>query len=88
MQITRKEFLDLAARGAAGVAAVNSSVDFLTRSEARGATAVLASPEVKKIHDYIAAHKEEHIAVVQRDLRQPSVSSWNRPPPTDHWCCS
>ncbi|HEY3131092.1 MAG TPA: M20/M25/M40 family metallo-hydrolase [Acidobacteriota bacterium] len=78
MQLNRKEFLDLAARAAAGVAAVNSTFDFLARSEARGANAVLASPEVKKVHDYIAAHKEEHIAAVQRDLRQPSVSSWNR----------
>ena len=39
MQITRKEFLDLATRGAAGVAAVKSSFDFLARSDARGASA-------------------------------------------------
>ncbi len=78
MQLNRKEFLDLAARGAMGAAAVYSSFDFLGHAEARHAAEVLASPEVKKVHDYITAHKEEHITLVQRDLRQPSVSSWNR----------
>jgi acetylornithine deacetylase/succinyl-diaminopimelate desuccinylase-like protein len=78
MELTRKEFLDLAARGAVGAAAAYSTFDFLARAQARDVTDVLRSPEVRKVHDYIAAHKEEHIALVQRDLRQPSVSSWNR----------
>ncbi len=38
---------------------------------------VLASDELAKIHDHIAAEKDRHVAAVQADLRQPSVSSWN-----------
>lgn len=77
MQLTRKEFLDLAAKTAMSTAAL-STFDFLGRAEARQTSDVLTSPEVKKVHDYIAKHREEHIANVQRDLRQPSVSSWNK----------
>jgi hypothetical protein len=78
MELTRKEFLDLAARGVVGAAAAYSTFDFLGRAEARDVADVLQSPEVRKVRDHIAAHKEEHIALVQRDLRQPSISSWNR----------
>ncbi|HEV8131892.1 MAG TPA: M20/M25/M40 family metallo-hydrolase [Acidobacteriota bacterium] len=77
MQITRKEFLGLAGRGAMA-SAVYSSFDFMERAQAKQAADILASAEVKKVHNYIAAHKEEHIDLVQRDLRQPSVSSWNK----------
>ena len=77
MPYTRKEFIDLAARGIAS-AAMYSSFDFLGRLEARQASAAIASSEVKKVHDYIAKNKETHIATVQRDLRQPSISSWQR----------
>jgi acetylornithine deacetylase/succinyl-diaminopimelate desuccinylase-like protein len=78
MLLTRKEFMDLAARGALATAASYSAFDFLGRAEAASVSEVLGSAEVKKARDYVAAHKEEHIAAVQRDLRQPSVSSWNR----------
>ena len=77
MPLTRKEFLDLAARGVVSAAAY-SAFDFLAPAEARGAADVLDSAEVKRVHDFIAAHREEHVAAVQRDLRQPSVSSWNK----------
>jgi acetylornithine deacetylase/succinyl-diaminopimelate desuccinylase-like protein len=77
MKYTRKEFLDLASKGALGAAGY-STFDFLAKSQARGINEVLNSGEVGKVHEYIAAHKEEHIAAVQRDLRQPSVSSWNK----------
>jgi acetylornithine deacetylase/succinyl-diaminopimelate desuccinylase-like protein len=78
MPLTRKEFLDLAARGAVGATVGPSIFNFVGRAEAAAAMDALTSPEVRKVKDYIAAHKEEHIAAVQRDLRQPSVSSWNK----------
>jgi acetylornithine deacetylase/succinyl-diaminopimelate desuccinylase-like protein len=77
VQITRKEFLDLSARGALGTLATASAFDFLGPGAAEARDAA-TSAEVRKVNDYIAAHKEEHIAAVQRDLRQPSVSSWNK----------
>lgn len=77
MQLTRKQFLDLTARGVGG-AALYSSFDFLGRAEARQIGDVLTSSDVRNVHDYIARNKEAHIAAVQRDLRQPSISSWNR----------
>src|SRR5881628_3885903 len=77
MRYTRKEFLDLASRGMLGAAGY-SSFDFLEQSRAREVSDVVSSAEVRKVHEYIASHKEEHIAAVQRDLRQPSVSSWNK----------
>lgn len=58
--------------------AAYSTFDLLDRAEARQVSDVLTSLEVRKVHDYIARHKEEHIALVQRDLRQPSISSWHR----------
>lgn len=78
MALTRKEFLDLAGRGALGAAVTYSVFDFLPPVEARQVRDVLMSAEVRKVKDYIAAHREDHIANVQRDLRQPSISSWNR----------
>lgn len=77
MNITRKQFLDLAAGGTAAAAAC-SIFDFLGSAAEREARDVVTSSEVRKVHDYVSAHKEEHIAIVQRDLRQPSISSWNR----------
>jgi acetylornithine deacetylase/succinyl-diaminopimelate desuccinylase-like protein len=78
MELTRKQFLDLAGRGAIGAAVSCSTFDFLAAAEARQAEEVLDSPEVRKVHDYIARNREAHIAKVQRDLRQPSISSWHR----------
>src|SRR5213593_2340169 len=77
MKYTRKEFLDLASKCALGAAGY-SSFDFLPKVMAREINDVLSAGEVSKVHEHIAAHKEEHIATVQRDLRQPSVSSWNK----------
>ncbi len=77
MDLTRKQFLDLAARGAAGAAAY-SVFDFVESVEARQTADILASAEVSKVRDLIAKNKEAHITLVQRDLRQPSVSSWNK----------
>jgi acetylornithine deacetylase/succinyl-diaminopimelate desuccinylase-like protein len=78
MQLTRKQFLDLSARGAIGAAAAYSSFDFLAPAEARQMREVIASADVRKVHAYIERHREQHIANVQRDLRQPSVSSWKK----------
>ena len=55
-----------------------SIFDLGGRAEAAAAGDALRSPEVRKVNDHIAAHREEHVAAVQRDLRQPSVSSWNK----------
>ena len=74
MKITRHEFLALAGRTAAGAAAASTLP--LLGSEAI-AQDVSHSAVVKRIHDLIASQKEAHIARVQADLRQPSVSSWN-----------
>ncbi len=77
MDLTRKQFLDLAARGAAGAAAY-SVFDFVGAAGAAQMADVLGSAEVRKVHDLIAKNKEAHIAAVQSDLRQPSVSSWDK----------
>jgi acetylornithine deacetylase/succinyl-diaminopimelate desuccinylase-like protein len=78
MDLTRKQFIDLAGRGSLGAALAYSSFDFLAPVEARQMKDALTSTEVKQVKDYIAKHREEHIARVQRDLRQPSISSWNK----------
>jgi acetylornithine deacetylase/succinyl-diaminopimelate desuccinylase-like protein len=75
MEMTRKEFLELSGKVAAGAAAL-STWDLLSPA-ATHAKEVLDSPEVRKVHDRIAALKGDHIRKVQEDLRQPSVSSWN-----------
>jgi acetylornithine deacetylase/succinyl-diaminopimelate desuccinylase-like protein len=77
MPLTRKEFLDLAGRGALGAVAL-SSFDLLHAGDAREARDVLDSPELKKVRDLIASSREAHVALVQRDLKQPSISSWKR----------
>lgn len=77
MSLTRKQFLDLTARGAIG-AATASAFDMFGGVAAQQTADVLASADVKKVHEHIAANKEAHIAAVQRDLRQPSISSWNK----------
>jgi acetylornithine deacetylase/succinyl-diaminopimelate desuccinylase-like protein len=38
---------------------------------------VLQGSQLERVRAHIAANKERHIAAVQTDLRQPSVSSWN-----------
>ncbi len=76
MDLTRKEFLALSSRAAAGAAALGL-LDLLG-PEGAMARDILESAEVKKVHDRIAAGKAEHIRKVQEDLRQPSVSSWNK----------
>jgi acetylornithine deacetylase/succinyl-diaminopimelate desuccinylase-like protein len=74
MQMTRKEFLDLSARASAG-AALAANFPMLVPSGLAGD--VHNSDAVQKIHQHIAQEKENHIAKVQADLRQPSVSSWD-----------
>jgi len=74
MNLTRKEFLSLSSKVAAGAAFRHS----LPSVGIPGATdAVRNTAAVRKIHEHIAREKEKHIANVQADLRQPSVSSWN-----------
>ena len=68
MDVTRKEFLELTG-GALAVAAARPAFAFLTPPVL--AQDVLDSDVVRKTHGYIADHKEEHIAKVQADLRQP-----------------
>ncbi len=76
MRMTRKEFLELTGRAMMGAMIAPDFFHFLEAP--RGFIEdILESPRVKKIHKYIEDHKEEHIAKIQRDLRQPSVSSWN-----------
>ena len=77
MPMTRKRFLDVAGRSALGAAAL-SSFDFLPAVRAAETQDVLDSPAARKVREHIAANREAHIAAVQRDLRQPSVSSWNK----------
>jgi acetylornithine deacetylase/succinyl-diaminopimelate desuccinylase-like protein len=69
MKLTRKEFLAMS--GGAGVGAA------LSRALPALAQDVTASAAVRKIHRLIEEQREQHIARVQADLRQPSVSSWN-----------
>lgn len=78
MALTRKEFLELSARGALGAATASLFSEELGAAPAGEAERALPRPEVEEVHRYIEAHREEHIAIVQRDLRQPSVSSWHK----------
>jgi hypothetical protein len=76
MEITRREFMDLSGKAMLGATIAPSFFNFLAAP--RGFIEdILASPRIKKIHQYIEDHKTEHIAKIQADLRQPSVSSWN-----------
>lgn len=70
MHLTRKEFLRLSGQAALGF------IPFLEAKAAAGIRDILESERVKKIHKYIADHKEEHLKKIQEHLRQPSVSSW------------
>ena len=72
--MNRKEFLELCSKAAAGAALAPS---FPLLSPASLTADVSASDVVRKIHRNIEREKENHIAKVQADLRQPSVSSWN-----------
>ncbi|MFQ5930709.1 MAG: M20/M25/M40 family metallo-hydrolase, partial [Acidobacteriota bacterium] len=78
MHLSRKEFLRLSGKAALAVEAARwGLVPFLKAKAAADVRDVLESSTVKKIHKYIADHKEEHIGKIQEHLRQPSVSSWN-----------
>ncbi|MBI4420493.1 MAG: M20/M25/M40 family metallo-hydrolase [Gemmatimonadetes bacterium] len=76
MFYSRRDFVSLAA-GAAAIGATKTTFDFLGLP-AHTIEELLQDSQVEKIKRYIADRKEEHIAKVQADLRQPSVSSWNR----------
>ncbi len=74
MMLTRKQFLELSSRAAMGAAAYTA---FPFVANPAYAQDVLNSDAVRRAHRYIAEHREEHIAKLQADLRQASVSSWN-----------
>lgn len=76
MFYSRRDFVRAAA-GAAVLGSARSSFDFLALSP-RTVEEMLQGAEVERIKRHIAEHKEEHIRKVQEDLRQPSISSWNR----------
>jgi len=76
MDLTRKDFLALSGRAAAGATALGAWG--LLGPEAAPAMDVLGSPEVRKVHEAIARSKVDHIRKIQEDLRQPSISSWNQ----------
>jgi|GEM_PF-5024862 len=76
MRIARREFIELSGKTMLGTAIAPSFFNFLDAP--RGFIEdILELPGVKKIHKYIEDHKTEHIAKIQSDLQQPSVSSWN-----------
>jgi len=77
MEITRREFMDLGGKAMLGAAVAPNFLNFLD-APCGFIEDILASPRIKKIHKYIEDHKTEHIARIQSDLRQPSVSSWNK----------
>jgi acetylornithine deacetylase/succinyl-diaminopimelate desuccinylase-like protein len=70
--LSRKEFLATSAKSLAAAAAPS-----LLNAPAALSADVRRSEVVRKIHAHIEREKERHIARVQADLRQPSVSSWN-----------
>jgi len=74
MPLTRKEFLSLCAKSATA-AALAPTFPLLVPSSLFAD--VTSSDAVRKIHADIEKEKENHIAKVQADLRQASVSSWN-----------
>ncbi len=74
MRINRKEFLALASRSAAGTAASSAFPLLLSPAFVQDVT---QSAVLRKIKKLVEQRKEAHIARVQEDLRQPSVSSWN-----------
>lgn len=77
MYLSRQEFIRLAAKAAAATEISRlGAIPFLEAKTASGIRDVLESSPVKKIHQYIADHKEEHVRKIQEHLRQPSVSSW------------
>jgi acetylornithine deacetylase/succinyl-diaminopimelate desuccinylase-like protein len=77
MTLTRQEFLSRGGRAGLGLLAA-STFDLLGRAQARAAEDVLDSAEVRKVREHVARSREDHVARVQSDLRQPSVSSWDR----------
>jgi acetylornithine deacetylase/succinyl-diaminopimelate desuccinylase-like protein len=76
MYFSRRDFV-AAAAGASALGTSRTSFDFLTLPT-RTLDELLQDAQLERIRRYIAEHQEEHIRKVQEDLRQPSVSSWNR----------
>jgi acetylornithine deacetylase/succinyl-diaminopimelate desuccinylase-like protein len=74
MILHRREFNQILARAAA-LGATASAFSFLAEPPAFSSD-VLGSPQLKKIHQYLADHQAEHIARIQEFLRLPSISSW------------
>ena len=75
MAMSRKDFVQLTAKGLAGAAA--GSFFSVLDAPAGWAEDVLQSERLRKIHGHIARNKARHVARMQEYLRQPSVSSWN-----------
>ena len=73
--MTRKEFLSLGGR--VGASRCRGAKLLRLSRLADFASDVLHTPQINRIHRYIEQHKAEHLAKVQADIRQPSVSSWN-----------
>ncbi len=76
MTLTRNEFLRIGGGAMLGATTGPSFFRFLNEPRGFGRD-VLETPQIERIHQYIEEHRDEHVAKVQRDLRQPSVSSWN-----------
>ncbi|HXH05137.1 MAG TPA: peptidase dimerization domain-containing protein, partial [Vicinamibacterales bacterium] len=80
MELTRKQFLDLAGRGAIGAAVSCSTFDFLAAAQARQAEEVLDSPEVRKVHQRVSskgcvAWRARALTTPARRRRSSSTSS-------------
>ena len=75
--MTRKEFLEIGGKATLATEAARLGFFGFLDMPRGFAEDVLESPTVKKIHKHIEDHKREHIAEIQKFLRQPSVSSWN-----------
>lgn len=78
MFFSRRDFVSAAAGAAAAASTFPSSTFDFLGLPARTVDEMLQDAQVDRIKRYIAEHKDEHIGKVQEDLRQPSVSSWNR----------
>ena len=76
MNMTRRDFMGSGSKAVLSTAFLPSFFSFLDEPSSF-ADDILESPRIKKIHQYIQDHTTEHLAKIQADLRQPSVSSWN-----------
>ncbi|MBI4461654.1 MAG: M20/M25/M40 family metallo-hydrolase [Acidobacteria bacterium] len=78
MPLTRKEFLKLTGKTALAAEAARLGFFAFLNEPPGFARDVLDSPAIRRIHQHVDDHLDEHVAQIQEFLRQPSVSSWNR----------